>query len=349
MISPPAIIRQVEEAPVFDFTFESDAAQWLYRAGESIRDRVTALYGKQTWMAGIAYPMCQYRAWVIDYFEQFPALPLWIAPGIIQPSQFGPKEKEVVARTVIDLFSDRPKLKAIMRRWHITQPMRRLQGRSILPRHYALLKRLSEMNPSAVAQVIPEGQKPQRRWLNTLAIMLTRRFPSPEAFEWLVLHVGSHPASGAGDMRDFMMRGDAFDFRWTWGQADAAQQRWHVRLRAEDVRRQYGHEPDAVLCNNPMPDLVEIRDYQFHALRTPAVLHEEGRVMRHCVASYVPKVADGACWIVSMRQGEKRLATLEFSPAGFCWQMRGFANSTNFSPDAKSAVRQYERNLKLIA
>lgn len=47
------------------------------------------------------------------------------------------------------------------------------------------------------------------------------------------------------------------------------------------------------------------------ALRTGPQLREEGRVMDHCVGTYAHLVATGECQIFSVRQGEKRLATLE--------------------------------------
>lgn len=47
------------------------------------------------------------------------------------------------------------------------------------------------------------------------------------------------------------------------------------------------------------------------ALRTRQQLREEGRAMNHCVGDYANAVAAGDCLIFSIRNGDKRLATLE--------------------------------------
>lgn len=49
-------------------------------------------------------------------------------------------------------------------------------------------------------------------------------------------------------------------------------------------------------------------------LRTAAELREEGRVMNHCVATYAGEVARGECTILSIRDGARRVATLEIRP-----------------------------------
>ncbi|MEQ8825172.1 MAG: PcfJ domain-containing protein [Filomicrobium sp.] len=49
-------------------------------------------------------------------------------------------------------------------------------------------------------------------------------------------------------------------------------------------------------------------------LRTGAQLREEGAMMCHCVGDYVGLVAQGECEIFSVRESEKRVATIEIRP-----------------------------------
>jgi hypothetical protein len=78
-------------------------------------------------------------------------------------------------------------------------------------------------------------------------------------------------------------------------------------------------------------------------------LWKEGRVMHHCVGSYDQRVAKGVCYIYSVRQGDKRIATVELvrvngqvRPA----QIRGRHNAQP-SKEVCTAVRKWlsESNL----
>ncbi|MBU1210606.1 MAG: PcfJ domain-containing protein [Alphaproteobacteria bacterium] len=84
-------------------------------------------------------------------------------------------------------------------------------------------------------------------------------------------------------------------------------------------------------------------------LRTGPQLREEGRVMEHCVATYVHLVAAGECLIFSVRKGETRLATMEIRRHGQrkaygILQLQGPGNSRVPEPVgsyAKSWVERY--------
>jgi hypothetical protein len=51
--------------------------------------------------------------------------------------------------------------------------------------------------------------------------------------------------------------------------------------------------------------------YSIIPLDSAEKLWREGRAMDHCVASYDRRVAKGICYIYSIRQGDKRIATVE--------------------------------------
>jgi PcfJ-like protein len=54
--------------------------------------------------------------------------------------------------------------------------------------------------------------------------------------------------------------------------------------------------------------------YRIMPLLTPDDLREEGDRMNNCVATYIPRVAGGACLIYSIRRGGQRVATMEVAP-----------------------------------
>jgi hypothetical protein len=337
------VIGAPSKPGLLDLPFASEVDAAFYHFGETIKSRVRKLYGPQTHMCALAMPMARYRPWVIDYFEQFPALPLWLAQGVTDPHHVGAKHNELIARLVVDVFDARPRLKDIMRRWSIPQPLRKIEGRALLPRHAAAARWLATMNPSLVSQVVPTRHKDQRRWLNLIAWLVEQPGITDGMRNWLLAHSRAISTAEAHDMVDFQLRAGAFDFRWTWAQASAARDRWHAETAQRDARVRYGIDPNEPICGNPLDDEVRIDGYTFHALRTPAAIMEEGGAMHHCVGSYVGDVQKRRCSIVSMRECGKRVATLEMMPRGQCRQLRGPCNSTTFMKGVRKAVEDYER------
>jgi hypothetical protein len=51
--------------------------------------------------------------------------------------------------------------------------------------------------------------------------------------------------------------------------------------------------------------------YSIVPLDSAEELWKEGRALHHCVSSYDEKVANGACYIYSVRKGDERIATVE--------------------------------------
>lgn len=336
---------------MLDFAFDNPADKAMYLAGESVEERVKKLYGSQTQMCRLAMPMARYRAWVIDYFEQFPALPIWMAQGVKDPHRVTSKQAEIIQRTVMDVFGERPRLRDVMRRWGIPKAMRKLHAKAPLPRHANLLRLLCEMNPSMIAQAIPTHPKNQRLWLNILAGYVDRMFET-RMWPWIVRELGTHNGSQLFDMIDFYTRGGLmggqFDLNWTWAQAAAARDRWHQQL-ARQKASAYGVPADEVICRNPMPDEVDIGEYRFTALRTPEAIHLEGAAMHHCVASYTPKVISGQAHIVSCTRDGKRIATIEMGLHMGAVQTRGPCNGMSFPDSFREAARRYDsRYRKLI-
>jgi len=327
---------------MLDFAFDNPADKALYLAVNDVEERCKKLYGAQTQMCRLALPMVRYRAWVIDYFEQFPALPIWLAQGVKYPHRVNPKQAEVIQRTVMGVFESRPKLRDVMRRWSIPQPMRKIHPEAPLPRHADLLRVLSDMNPSMIAQAIPGTHpKRQRVWLNVLSSSMARMFETA-MWPWIVRELGTHNGTELFDMVEFYSRDRGnFNLGWTWDQAAAARDRWHASL-ARQKASVHGVPPDEVICKNPMADQVEIGGFTFIALRTPEAIHHEGAAMHHCVASYTPRVIRGQSSIVSCQREGKRIATIELTPMSGAVQTRGPCNGMSFPAGFTKAAREYD-------
>lgn len=88
-------------------------------------------------------------------------------------------------------------------------------------------------------------------------------------------------------------------------------------------------------------------------LRTEAELKKEGQIMGHCVGSYGTKAKSGQCHIVSVREGNKSIATVEFSLQDGIEdglklkiiQNKGVHNSSP-SSEAKDSVDWYMKSLE---
>lgn len=340
--------EQPRSSTMLPFQFDNPADEANYLAGDTVEARCKALYGAQTQMCALALPMTRYRPWVIDYFEQFPALPIWLGQGVTQPHRITPKQAEMIQRTIIDVFEGRPKLRNVMRRWSIPQPMRNIHPKAPLPRHADLLRLLCDMNPSMIAQAMPKPHpKRQRVWLNVLDSHKARMFET-RFWPWIVRELGTHNGTELFDMIDYFTRANfarearvIIDLNWTWDQAAAARERWHEAL-ARQKANVHGIPVDEVICRNPMPDEVEIDGFKFIALRTPEAIHLEGAAMHHCVASYTPRVMRGSASIVSCQKDGRRIATMEMTPMSGAVQTRGPCNGMNFPAGFTKAARQYD-------
>ena len=54
-----------------------------------------------------------------------------------------------------------------------------------------------------------------------------------------------------------------------------------------------------------------IGDLDILPLTTAADIAREGREMHHCAATYIERVANGSCYLFSLRDGEQRIGTIE--------------------------------------
>ena len=69
--------------------------------------------------------------------------------------------------------------------------------------------------------------------------------------------------------------------------------------------------------------------YEFRFLTNPLEVWEEGQAMRHCAYILVRGCETGNCWLVSIRRGGERVATLELRRTGEKWRIHQLAGTAN--------------------
>lgn len=115
-------------------------------------------------------------------------------------------------------------------------------------------------------------------------------------------------------------------------------ERWHRQLGKEKKggNRQWEHHKEIHDFEHLEGKDENIRIWRIEELLSSAELTDEGRTMRHCVASYAGSCEAGrsSIWSLSMEtyDGRKRLITLEVDKSKQICQMRGLHNR---APDAK--------------
>ena len=301
-----------------------------------------------------------------DYIHQAPVLVLAVAAAV-------PNINDRVLRShAIGAFAHRvkagPKLRVLLNEYGVAPPFRMLRGRALSEANWPFVEALSksDISTSALAQAIPVVR--QTAWfagLSTWHMAIRRRsmrMCDPNAgLTWIAaLPIEDIPSRNAvHDVADFYAADPtAFNPRWTFAQAQAAMHRWHERLAADEAGRRFGHigvgYTDRLCPESPLPGYVAIGPYTFVALETCEALFDEGRAMRHCVASYAAFVRAGSCAIYSIRNADnRRVATLELRAAGGRYhavQLRGPCNAPVSMP-ISNAVHPFLRfvHMRLFA
>jgi hypothetical protein len=131
---------------------------------------------------------------------------------------------------------------------------------------------------------------------------------------------------------------------------------FHRDMSLRTVRRLSGEWHEAVALSDqrvsnyvippPWYPSGRVNGYEIVPLDSYEALWREGREMHNCVGTYDHRVSVGACYIYSVRQGDKRLATVELvkengkvKPV----QIKGPCNA-DVPQEIKTAVRQYLRS-----
>lgn len=266
------------------------------------------------------------------------------------------------------------RLRNVMRIFGCGYHLRRLSPSVLHPNRWDLIRHIGRFDPLHAAQAIPETSREQRAWLEAIgwwvSQMRQRRMPVWHGMDWAIWGLrgcGGKEGRVAADLADFYVYGAGtmpntvplpdpvpFQASWTFAQARAAQERWHAalaRLKADhSAFEAYGYAEGVPVPYAPLPEEAwAYKGLELHPLRTADAIYEEGAAMHHCAATYADDVAAGRMFLYSLRQGDRRLATVRIAPLlrigrGFTGarpfeirEIAGVCNSTALKPWIQAA------------
>lgn len=294
----------------------------------------------------------------LDYLEQAPVIVLAATRG---HTPLRGIERAYLTGQIAEKARRGDKLRDVMADYGMAFPLRKIKASVLGPSKWSVVFRLSRIPPSSLSQSIPEDAPTQRAWLACLeswSETAARRQQSNPWFgiEWAAFAFRSvhwRDRHIAGPLADFACNNpDAFNEKWTLQQAMAAQDRWHQTLarrsEAAKAMAKAGVGFDVPIDYSPLPTTAEIDGISFIALQTGEDLFVEGATMRHCVASYISQVVAGSSRIYSLREGGRRLATLELVPKEITRTPREYlgAGGAKIVAYEKKPAGWYERQLR---
>ena len=289
--------------------------------------RARKIYGNQG-MHGAATFIASLHPNAVEYLEQAPVL----------ACAFGVKYNTRADRLYVAMRCGGPiergeKLRNVMASVGLPYQLRKLAGSAITPYVSTFIRETAAIPPSTLAQCIPDKSGDQRKWLKAIrdwrhrAAMRTWMSPKT-GFVWLAANARHFDEGEAGDFVDFLANNKAPDFdRWSLQRMRNEVELWHDRINAETAlkRGMVGVSLDTIIDLSDWPDHTELDGYEFFKLSSPRMIMDEGRRMRHCVASYVKDVMNGQTHLFSVRQEMRRVATVQIMGKRVV-QIKSFAN-----------------------
>lgn len=263
----------------------------------------------------------------VDYLHQAPVI----------AASFGCKfstraDRLYVASRIGGPIQRGEKLKVVMASVGLALPLRKLEPFVITPSLCGFIRDLHDLAPSALSQAIPDKPGAQREWLQALrdyrGRMRYNRGSEKRGFHWIARHAHRCAPTQAADIADFVYIHPSADIdRWSFERMENEVLLWHDRLASEQSTSKYGIglKMDTVIDLSDWPEYIEHEGFEFFKLSTPSMIMEEGRRMRHCVASYIPFVMSGRTHLYSVRHEMRRLATAEIVGTRAV-QIKAFAN-----------------------
>lgn len=136
---------------------------------------------------------------------------------------------------------------------------------------------------------------------------------------------------------------------WSWFFRRQAE--WHERIQQLERDKLKNTQWDSIVSE------YEQDGYTITPLTSSLMLFDEGKEMRHCVASYANRCLCDTSRIFSIKKGDKKIATVEIvkNSVQFNWavsQVRGFSNS-EVSSEVKEianqiAIKYNDKNTKIV-
>lgn len=251
--------------------------------------------------------------------------------------------------------------------------IRALKGAGMRTSYVPIVLELARLNPSMLAQIIPDKANKQEAWLRFMAAwhsQMMRRFGRFELDQLASLaqamssanythaYQGQHLADYLLAQQQAEAAGQPhhFDCRCvSWEDISVSVAEWDNMMRESlkpgaNIEADYTPLPNAPTCFT-VPDAGV---FEFVPLRSALALGEEGKAMHHCVASYSRDVLTGLSRIFSVRRNDQRVATMEIvfrdrEPRGYrISQLKGPCNaSVKMTPGLNHAIalfsEEYQR------
>ncbi len=181
----------------------------------------------------------------VEYIKQAPVLVVALA----QDKDLAIKKERLrVANQFIIACSKQPRLADVMSGCGVAPQLRGLSAQALCKGDWHILKRLSTIPPSTLAQSVPKPATEQRIWLNSLdnwVKHMGRYFHEPDLyFGWAVVtfrDFGAHitPVE-IRDIADFAGNNrTSFNEKWTLLQAKAACNRWHAEVARKSTEAEF--------------------------------------------------------------------------------------------------------------
>lgn len=227
--------------------------------------------------------------------------------------------RRTIARDISRRLALLPKLRDLLESLSIPKQLRVLHPAAAERLGYRpALRALCEVNPSTLAQKIPEHEELQKDWVSAVqywCIAFDRAYQPIRHIDWIVSNVHYGYADRAGQIADMIVGGRDINPRWSFTRAYHEAEQWHrdlaMKSEEETFLLRYGVAFDHRIDYAPLPNEWRFNDLDFVALRSGKDLFDEGRTMHHCVASYARHIVSGQSRIYSVRRNGKPLATFE--------------------------------------
>lgn len=255
----------------------------------------------------------------LDYISQAPVL---VVAAAYKADFKRAKDRREAAGRFKGACRQHPRLRDLLREYELSPQLRALSGQALRRAHLPLLKLLSTIDPSPLAQVIPRTPADQRHWLDALhslrAHMRLHGGDTDWFIAWAAVRIREPAAMRASvELADFARNsGSRFDRDWSFLQARAACERWHEDTARRAIESRYTPAQLAEVADyGQLPLEITLHGHDFIALRTRPAIFEEGARMHHCVATYAETVFARRCWLYSVRRDGQRIATLELRVA----------------------------------
>lgn len=210
------------------------------------------------------------------------------------------------------------------------------------------LVKLNRVDPRVIANCVNALTTPRHAWgwiQNCRAWFCNyRRFePTSAQDEWFVQLATGDERLRVSHLVDYLANGGNWDRLWTRENVDRALDRWDAERHAEAAAKQImeAEKLSRRVDYAPLMESWADAGFAFKALDTPALIVAEGKIMRHCVASYWKDVVYGKCRLYSVEGPDsKDRATLELRQTdGKRWARVQLKSHCNAAPtDATRAA-----------